>query len=274
MTAKNKGSKNFMTLSRAECIMVSQDCIANSDSKYSDALILAGAGSYGNATSQLLLSLEEMIKGIVLSLDGNGFEFRSRVDGINNLFMNHKLRYFSAFILSVMNIFGKDMKTLFMKIVENPDAVLNFKLTDQRVQQRVTLYLILKIKSIQKEINWFSNADMYRQDGFYVDYVDKLKTPLNISKDDFLSFKLRIDNFRIVGKELILAFDLSTNTPELKKEIMKLQRRFIEIKSYAHLGNLVKKLNNRSYNFDQLSETISKFSIDMVSDLKQKKFTD
>jgi AbiV family abortive infection protein len=158
-----------MNLSKKECLLVSQDCIANSNSKHSDAITLASSGSYGNATSQLMLSLEEMMKAIVLNLDGNGFEFRNRVKGIGNLFENHRLRYFLAFTLSVMNVFGQDLKKLLIKTINSPEEFLNLKMEDPGLQHRLTLWVIVKMEFIQKEIVWFSNADLYRQDGFYVE---------------------------------------------------------------------------------------------------------
>lgn len=267
---KKKGNKTFMSISKKECLVASGECFANSNSKYNDAAILANAGSYGNATSMLMLSLEEMMKGLILNLDANGFKFRHSVKGIGSIFENHKLRYFLAFALSVFNAFSLDLKKLLIRLIDKPQEFLSLNLADPALQQRATLWLMIKMEFIRKDIEWFSNADMYRQDGFYVDFDESLKTPLHISADQFNEFRHRVDNFRGFASEFIATFDLKNNTPDLVAEIQKLQKRLIADGYYEKLGVLILRLNNRNFKaFDLLNESVSKVSAGIKLDLSQ-----
>ncbi len=103
--SKFKGQKSFIVLTNAECIDAFNSLMDNANSLYNDAKSLASNCSYGHATSLLIQSSEEAMKAFILFLDGNGFQFRKRVSGINNLFLNHKLRYGFAVLLLVLYIF-------------------------------------------------------------------------------------------------------------------------------------------------------------------------
>ena len=107
--------KNFQTLNKKECREASIECFHHAESKYKDALLLASAKSYGNGISNLILCLEETMKGLILSLDADEFQFRSKVKGIKGLFENHKLRYFLGFVMSGVNLLFEDLIALIAK---------------------------------------------------------------------------------------------------------------------------------------------------------------
>jgi len=123
---KLKGDKNFMGLTNAECIVAFKHVLDNSDSLYEDAKLLANNGSYGRATSMLIHSTEEMMKAFILFLDGHGFQFRSKVSGIHNLFVNHKLRYGLAMLLSILYILSEDLKHMLNIVKNTPKLVIDF----------------------------------------------------------------------------------------------------------------------------------------------------
>jgi len=101
-----------MTLSQKECLTASNYLLENAESLYNDAQLLAKNKSYGRAISMLIHSTEETMKAFILFIDGNGFQFRKSTNGINNLFVNHSLRYGLAMVLSVLHIFSEDLKIL------------------------------------------------------------------------------------------------------------------------------------------------------------------
>lgn len=247
-----------MNLSGPECLELSKVCLDNADSKYNDAITLSKAGSFGNATSQLMLCMEELMKATVLSLDGNGFQFRKDVKGIVHLFQNHKLRYFLAFALSVFYVFGKDLKWLLMKFRDHPEKFLNLDTNDEGFQRSMMAWMINKMRTIEKEVAWFSNANIYRQDGFYVDYVDGIRSPSSMTEKQFAEFKNRISNFRVFTKEFISVLKVEGNDIEVfKQQVIKLQATFIKDNYYKKIGELVTNLNKREYDgFSKLAESL------------------
>ena len=182
---KKESAKRIMNLTRQECLELSKVCLDNADSKYNDAIILSQSGSFGNATSQLMVCIEELMKATILSLDGNGFQFRQNVNGITHLFQNHKLRYVLACAISVFYVFGRDLKWLLIKFKSDPEKYMNLDIKSEKFQKLAMAWIINKIRTIEKEVAWFSNADIYRQDGFYVDYVDGVRSPLSMTETQF-----------------------------------------------------------------------------------------
>ncbi len=256
------GNKNIMTLSKEECLIVYKQYLANADSKFNDAITLSNSGSFGSATSHLIISLEETMKAVVLYLDGNGFEFRSRVRGIKNLFENHQLRYFLAIILSVFNIFIQDFMVFIKRIRKDHKEILKLKPDDKNVQKQLMSYVQEKIKNIIGEIAWFSKADLYRQDGFYVDYVDEVKTPLSVNEEEFSQVKIRVENLRKIASEFLLSF--TSEDKEITEHIQELKKQFIREGWYEGLSKLIDKTKDSNTNpFEILASSLSEFESEL-----------
>ncbi|MGG8494926.1 AbiV family abortive infection protein [Tenacibaculum sp. TC6] len=226
MMRKKDGNKSFMNLSKEECLEVAKEIFHNAKSKYRDALILADNNSYGMATSTLILSLEENMKAVILFLDGNGFEFRKRIKGINNLFINHKLRYPLGFVISSFNIFGDDLKGFTAKIVSNPSIIKDFNINEKEWEGPVLKYISEKINQLEEEITWYSNAEYLRQDGMYVDYDKVIRTPLSVDKEYFNDILTRVRRIREFIDEFLPIFGQSNESidTELKMQVKKLQK--------------------------------------------------
>src|SRR4051812_38270732 len=97
-------SKTFLTIPKKECLEVYKTILKNSDNKWESGKKLADIGDFGGATSFALISVEELIKALIVFLDGKGFEFRS-LKGIDTFFKNHKIRYIIAYAMFAMNLF-------------------------------------------------------------------------------------------------------------------------------------------------------------------------
>lgn len=261
MIRKN-GSKSFMNLSKKECLIVSKEIFSNAEKKHSDALILAKNNSYGMATSSLILSLEENTKAVILFLDGNGFEFRKRVKGIKNLFINHKLRYPLGLVLSGFNIFGKDLINFINKIALNPTIIKGFNINEKEWESLALKYTLKKINQLNEEIIWFSNAEYLRQDGMYVDYDNEIKTPLSIDKKDFNDILIRVSAISEFIVKFLPIFDESIEDDDvgLKKQVKKLQKQLIIENGYDKIGIIVSKINGRGNNpFIDMSKNLQEF---------------
>ncbi len=265
-----KNVKTFMTLSKHECREVSKACFENAESKYKDALALASLESYGNAMSLLILSMEEMMKATVLSLDAYGFDFRQKVKGIKTIFENHKLRYYLAFILSLINIGIEELRSLTMLIRDKPEAIIELRFKSDEFQQKLMKWILEKIKLIHIEVQWFCNVDIVRKGGTYVDYSDGLKTPADVSEKEYAEMKMRLDKFRSFLFDFLKSFDPEGNDPEMKVQIKKIQRQFISKNYYQKVGEVVSKLDFRINHFESIEKSVIEFITDLQRDIEGK----
>ncbi len=244
--AKEQGLKNFMNLSNDECINIAKETLNNANQLYEEGQILSNNKSYGRAISLLILSLEETMKALILYLDGNGFEFRSRVKGIKNLFINHKLRYPLAFVLSVMHILINDIMSL-LKRSKNKSALLISSLFDIKIlDESVKQYIFKKTVQLKSEIEWYRSAEYLRNEGIYVDYNNELKTPQNFKKEDYDSVYIRMRSMRGFIDLFIRSF--SDLDEETYKQLKNTQRQFIEKNWYEKIGNLITTVNTKNTN--------------------------
>ncbi len=103
-----------------------------------------------------------------------------------------------------------------------------------------------------------------RQEGFYVDYVDKIKTPLEIKEDEYNDVLVRIDGMKSVVMFIIDCF--KNNDEEFKKDMDKLKQNFLMEDWYQNLGKLIKMFRDRRINpLEKLSLLLNDFSIEIQS---------
>lgn len=235
--------KSFQTLTKIECREASIECFEHADSKYKDALLLANAKSYGNGISNLILCLEETMKGLILALDADGFHFRTKVKGIRGLFENHKLRYFLGFVMSSIHLLSQDFIAVIIKGRENPKDLIKQVKELKTNPKIIEAYFVKTMNKLQIEIDWFSQLNDRRQSGMYVSYKGDMKSPNSITKEDFYAFIERIDTIR--NFTIIITESFKKDVDELSNEIEEVQKTFSEEKYYIHLGDLIKIINDR-----------------------------
>jgi AbiV family abortive infection protein len=259
---EKKGSKTFMVLTQNDCIVAYRHVFDNADRLFKDAKILGENNSYGPATSLLIHSTEETMKGIILFMDGHGFKFRSKVNGINNLFLNHKLRYGLAMLLSLLHIFIEDLKIFVLKMQNEPDY-FNVKEPDiNAISRMIQHYVESRIILVLSEINWFSKAEFLRQDGFYVDFIDEIKTPLQITKNDYEDVLLRIEGLRDIVNDFVQCFE--SKDEKFFQIVEKLKDMLIDKKMYDEFSNLIELFRDKKNNpFNELTKVLLSFSADL-----------
>jgi AbiV family abortive infection protein len=261
---KPKGNKNFMTLSQKECLTASTHLLENAEGLYNDAQLLAKNKSYGRATSMLIHSTEETMKAFILFLDGNGFQFRKNTNGINNLFVNHSLRYGLAMVLSVLHIFSEDLKYFLQRVRNEPNKLMSLSKDKAALESKFLEYFKEKIKIVLLEVIWFSKAEFLRQEGFYVDYVDKIKTPLEIDENEYNEVLVRINGMRSFVLSLIESFE--SDDEEFNKHLEKLKKQFLKEGWYQKIGGLIEMFRDRKTNpLENLSVAINEFSNEIQS---------
>lgn len=231
-----------MTISAEECLTVYKQILINADAKWNTANKLAEIGDYGSAVSHIIISIEELMKALLIYFDGKGFQFR-RVKGMNTFFKNHQIRYVIAYTLFVMAIFGDELKKFLLKLRENPEDMLRLskEIKDEDYfEKKLKIPLLKKLSLLKKEFNWFSDVDLSRQSGFYMDYKEDLKSPLDITSQDYIKFKKNMAKVRKVAKELIDVFE--QNAPETELQLINLKKDFRQKDYYSKIENALSKL--------------------------------
>lgn len=254
---------NFFTLPNKYCLEVSKQVFEKSRNKYEEAIILSEKGRYDTASTLLIVSHEESIKGLILFLDGNGFRIR-KIKGVRGIFNNHKLRYLLALSISLMSMFTKEMSTLLMKIMSGDSTFLDkIDPNQEGSNERIKIYLTKALSNVKKEIDFFSKVDKARQQGLYSDYENGL---IQITEGEYneLFSKITLLN------NLIDSFSgfFSSDEEFTKEYIGKLKIDFNNI--YAKkLEVLLEKINSPKVNsYESLMEIVNdmKDEIDNISD--------
>lgn len=250
--AKLKGKKNFMNLNASECMEAYKCLMDNAGRLYNDAFSLADQNSYGLAISILIHSLEESMKAFIIFLDGKGFLFRNRVKGISNLFVNHKLRYALALVITLFAILIDDFKKLVPRIKKSYILTFDLKKDKEQIEGEISSYLETRLKTAIEEVQWFSEAEFLRQDGFYVDYVDGIKTPLSISQNDFEETSIRIKRIRAFIIDYMDGFNSKDDI--VREGIENLKTQFSVENWYEKIAELIELFGNpKKEPFEQLS---------------------
>ena len=266
-------SKTFLTVKRGENFATHVSIIQNSDIKWQSSVATANEKDFGSATALAIISVEEIIKALVVSLDGRGFRFRE-VPGIDTLFRNHSIRYFLAYVMFIVWIFGEDFKVLFSKFVNKPEVFIDFSSrlfnNDPEIQKQIEAYSLQKLEQIKSEYAWFSKLDVFRQDGFYCDYDEYFKSPIQITAEEYQKLSERMHAVRSVVKELIVSVwseeDVYFNHIEKMKKFM------LERNIYTHIENGLKDVRvTRSKNpFEVVATKFQKMDNNLDSKEKLK----
>lgn len=233
----------YLQIPQEECYQAHLVVLGNSEQSWEEAKEFSEKEKYGKAISFQLISIEELIKSLMLLFDSHGFKLRS-VNGMEKFFTNHQIRFVLAYFMFVIGIFGEDVTMVLSKFKEDPKElfkrVSRFFKGDPEMSQIVKRHLFRRFLQIEKELEWFTNLDLFRQDGFYATYDPKTKSSIIISKVEYKAFSEKIQHVRNVGKLLIESF-----TPENEKFSENLELMFSEINDsnfYDHLEVALSKV--------------------------------
>jgi AbiV family abortive infection protein len=253
-------SKTFLTIPKKECLVVYLEILNNSNKKWESGKKLAEIGDFGSATSIAIFSIEELVKSILVLLDGYGFKFRN-IQGIGLFFKNHQIRYILAYAMFVINIFSEEIKKYIIYFRDKPNELILeiAKIRGDRryLEQKLKYYTFRKIIALKKEFEWFSKVDVLRQDGLYCDFDEQLKNPINISEEDYQQVFRRLEKVKEVGQIIIDSFTSHEYLYKDYIEQMKLDFRQNDI--YQKISNALMKLRHSNENpFELIMKNIEK----------------
>ena len=131
---------------------------------------------------------------------------------------------------------------------------------DEDYKKRMFKNIIAKLEFLINEINWFKDFDVFRQKGFYVDYNEKIETPLNASKSEYLSVKTRVDRVYNSISELIseLNYDNDRNAKALKNMLETVRKHGIYEKIERFIKNVkYDKTNSLDYTLNSIQPLLN-----------------
>lgn len=253
--------KLLKDLSVEECYEMYNKVILNSNRLWKSAGVLANDGDYGGAINKLITSIEELVKAIIMLADAKGFEFR-KSDGMQSIIQrSHSIRHLIGYAMFIFNIFIDDLKKVFIKIKQSPEAIIELSENEKLLKKKGKLYILRKTIIIKRELAWFSKVEKIRQQATYVDLEDEIITPLNLTVKDYNEVYKRLSNVRMVGKEFIESFN--SDDKFLIKQITKLQKQFKDEGWYDNIVKAIKSTKNGKKNpFELFGENFKKFDLE------------
>jgi AbiV family abortive infection protein len=161
----------FINLSRETSKNLDSVVFKNSKNLCRDALLLAANHSYSTASSLLILSLEECIKAHYILLYAKGIDvYKTKL--AKKIFTSHVERHDVAKSLElVLGIF---------EVIDNLfSPVEKFNNSNSRGLLYITRLInsFIVIKQTHNRIRSIGNFNRMKNNGFYVDYVEKVIIP-------------------------------------------------------------------------------------------------
>jgi AbiV family abortive infection protein len=182
-------AKSFLETSSLECLTLYPSIIENGRSLMQSSELLAASGKFGVARSLLILGIEEWIKGTILLLKGHGVRI-TEIDQLKwTLTGNHKTRHESAALFQLLNLIATIPQQFSVK---NFLQELN-NLAAGKSDFGDFFNSILPISNLD-HIDWWSNADEFKNRGFYVDLKKRLLHPDEITREQFEHSKSVAEN--------------------------------------------------------------------------------
>lgn len=198
--------KIFERLSEEELIKGCNSCAINANAHYESALRVAEIEHYGIASSLLILSVEEAIKGLIFMSKLMGMDTPDKVE---RFFSKHESRHQAArdlyeFIKNIMDSVDevkdciKENGRLLMiqhAVKGMPDDIEAWKIDflsnlTKNTQDEISRIIMSKSNDRDQQQEradkkWWNKANQLKNSGFYVDYKGEWLLPQNITKEDF-----------------------------------------------------------------------------------------
>lgn len=157
--------QRFLNLSYSDSKDLDKTIYANAWQLRRDSALLANTKSYAHATSLLVLSLEELVKAILVKMHSESLEVYKLKDA-KKFFNQHKIRHQVAQLMEAGYAFYQAMEEWQKKGRKGP------------LQKAGRLLKVLLIAfNANERVKRLEKFDHYKNNGFYVDYMDRLLEP-------------------------------------------------------------------------------------------------
>ena len=163
---------------------------------------IAKDGHFGIPVSHLILSTEQSVTGILIYAQHLGFDIKN-TPRIHLFFTDHIIKHKLATLINIMHptliyLIGYVEKTLekIRNKIELDDSLDKVSLSTKK--EMVTLF-----KDLPEMFEWWENANIQKNKGFYIDYSSSLETPMQVTQAEYeLAFYI-VENFQNQVLEIV-----------------------------------------------------------------------
>jgi AbiV family abortive infection protein len=220
-----KKERNLLNLlSDEKCLDASKEAFINANNHKQSAELIAKNKQYGMAVSILILSTEELVKGILLYIQYLSIDIRN-ISGVYLFFTDHIIRHRLATMINLMYPMLKLIMGIVFKTKEklhNPESNIQFTNEENAIIYEDENEIKNLFKDLPAMMDWWDEANMNKNKGFYVDYSNSLETPMQVSE---LEYNQAFVITNIFHKQILdIVYQLEKATDEDKKEIKRNQK--------------------------------------------------
>lgn len=243
-------SVKFNNLSPKKSKDLNKPIFLNAIRLRNDAVYLAeDKSSYSTATSLLILSLEETIKGLIVFLHSEGYPiYKSK--RVSKIFIDHKTRHDFAIIIETINALFI-LFTICRKAFENRENHTNRlknKSANPEDIEKGFGFLCELIESILND-KIIKNFDGYKNNGLYVDYFNGLFIPnKEITVGHYNQVNKVLNTITKIYKFILIAHNPNTKNRNNYMMYEDIKKQIEEIIKDKHLDEYLDSLkDNASY---------------------------
>lgn len=185
-------------LSDDQCLFASKKAFLIAGLHKESAETLAKEGNYGIPVSHLILSTEQTIIGILLYLQHLGIDVRS-VHGVHMFFTDHVIKHKLASLISWFYPIFKLMIGFVQKEKEklhNPSNDIQYTVDEAAITSGDEKRIRCIFKDLPEMLDWWDNANLQKNKGFYMNYSDCLETPMEVNELEYKQAFFIVDTFQ------------------------------------------------------------------------------
>jgi AbiV family abortive infection protein len=181
---------------RDKCLAGAEVTVDNAKTLLQSAKTLAEVGQYGPASSLIVLAGEEAFKAMTLLIRYKGLEIDDEMERWRTKMLSqHQPRHDVGTWMVLMKrlidatVAGMEAYTEHYEENEEKAKEARMKVMTDRANQLLDDENE-EVQQLQKEIDWWQNADELKQQGFYVDYGSQgWSSPNDLTQEDFIESK-------------------------------------------------------------------------------------
>jgi hypothetical protein len=196
-----------------ECLDASKKAFVAADLHKKSAQTLSKDRDYGIPVSHLILSTEQTVIGILLYLQSLSLNVRN-VAGIHMFFTDHIIKHQLVKMISIVYSMLKPFMGLIQKEKEklhNPGSNIQYTDVEKAIMSKDEKRIQEIFEDLPDMLDWWDNANMQKNKGFYIDYSVRLETPMEVTELEYKRAFIVVDNFQKQISETISYFEKSTD---------------------------------------------------------------
>lgn len=203
----------FENLPKNKSISTSEILHANAKTLLATAENAAEIGSYGIARSLAILGSEEYIKGCILYLRGMGINV-DKIAEVKKALKQHKERHQLAMLFKLFKIIEGFAN--FRKF-KGPSGIKVSLLNSIPHYLREVQSLMKVMIDVGDDLGWWEKANDYKNEGFYVDYFNGVKSPSSVTVEDYEIAKVKVKDLTQRFRVLKLVFERASSDKDRKE---------------------------------------------------------